>query len=88
MASASIGDAFAGASRNARGKIECQAWPQVHRMGYRQVRDCYEKCIDVQFVDRLREERKFSGPEELKAALISDKSKTIDILSKTSPPQF
>lgn len=59
---------------------------EVHLIGFEG--DCYEKCIDVQFVDRLREERKFSGPEELKAALISDKSKTIDILSKTSPPQL
>ena len=59
---------------------------EVHLIGFEG--DCYEKCIEVKFVDRLREERKFSGPDELKAALISDKSKAIDILSNTTPPQL
>ena len=49
--------------------------------------DCYGKCIDVQFVDKLREERRFSGHEELKAALVNDKSKAISILANTKPPQ-
>jgi riboflavin kinase/FMN adenylyltransferase len=59
---------------------------EVHLIGFEG--DCYEKCIEVQFVNRLREERKFSGPDELKAALISDKSKALDILSNTTPPQL
>jgi riboflavin kinase / FMN adenylyltransferase len=49
--------------------------------------DCYGKRIDVQFVDRLREEQKFSGHDELKAALSHDKLKAMSILADTKPPQ-
>jgi len=49
--------------------------------------DCYGKRIDVQFVDRLREEQKFSGHDELKAALNHDKLKAMSILADTKPPQ-
>ena len=59
---------------------------EVHIIGFEG--DCYGKCVEVLFVDRLREEKKFSGAEELKAALISDKSKAIAILSNTTPPQL
>ena len=59
---------------------------EVHIIGFEG--DCYGKCVEVLFVDRLREEKEFSGAEELKAALISDKSKAIAILSNTTPPQL
>ena len=59
---------------------------EVHIIGFEG--DCYGKCVEVRFVDRLREEKEFSGAEELKAALISDKSKAIAILSNTTPPQL
>ena len=49
--------------------------------------DCYGKRIDVQFVDRLRAEQKFSGHDELKAALNHDKLKAMSILADTKPPQ-
>jgi len=58
---------------------------ELHIIGFEG--DCYGKCIDVQFVDRLREERRFSGHAELKAALNDDKSKAISILANTNPPQ-
>jgi riboflavin kinase/FMN adenylyltransferase len=58
---------------------------ELHVIGFEG--DCYGKCIDVQFVERLREERKFSGHDELKIALTNDKSKAISILANTKPPK-
>lgn len=58
---------------------------ELHIIGFEG--DCYGKRIDVQFVDRLREERKFSGHDELKAALDHDKLKAMSILADTKPPQ-
>lgn len=58
---------------------------ELHIIGFEG--DCYGKRIDVQFVDRLREERRFSGHPELKAALDHDKLKTLSILANMKPPQ-
>ena len=58
---------------------------ELHIIGFEG--DCYGKRIDVQFVDRLREERKFSGHDALKAALDHDKLKAVSILADTKPPQ-
>jgi riboflavin kinase/FMN adenylyltransferase len=58
---------------------------ELHVIGFEG--DCYGKGIDVQFVERLREERRFSGHEELKAALNDDKSMAMSILANTKPPQ-
>lgn len=43
--------------------------------------DIYGETIQVRFVDRIRDERKFGGVEELKAQLRSDKEESLAILS-------
>jgi len=45
--------------------------------------DLYEKEITVTFANRLRDETKFSGIDELKAQLYKDKSETIRLLDKS-----
>lgn len=44
-------------------------------------REIYGETIQVRFIDRIRDERKFGGIEELKAQLQSDKEKSLAILS-------
>jgi len=44
--------------------------------------DIYGKPITVRFVDRLRDERRFSGPEELAVQIRKDVAKAKDILAK------
>jgi riboflavin kinase/FMN adenylyltransferase len=44
-------------------------------------REIYGKTIQVRFVDRIRDEVKFDGVEELKAQLDSDKQKSLELLS-------
>lgn len=44
--------------------------------------DLYGREIDVIFIDRLRDEMKFSGPEELAAQIAKDCEKAREILSK------
>jgi riboflavin kinase / FMN adenylyltransferase len=58
---------------------------ELHVIGFEG--DCYGKGIDVLFVERLRKERRFSGHDELKAALDGDKSMAMSILANTKPPQ-
>lgn len=43
--------------------------------------DLYEKTIQISFIDRLRDERKFSGPEELLLQIDRDIQKAISILN-------
>lgn len=43
--------------------------------------DIYGETIQVRFVDRIRDEQKFGGVEELKAQLRSDKEESLAILS-------
>lgn len=47
--------------------------------------DIYGKEIQVQFVDRIRDERSFSGIEELKKQLNSDREMVKGTLNKVSP---
>lgn len=42
--------------------------------------DIYGETIQVRFVDRIRDEQKFGGIEELKAQLDADKEKSLEIL--------
>lgn len=44
--------------------------------------DLYGKQIYVQFVERLRDERRFDSPEALKAQLEEDKKQTLEILDR------
>ena len=44
--------------------------------------DLYGKQLRVRFIDRIRDEEKFSGLDELKAQLAQDREKAKDILSK------
>ena len=44
--------------------------------------DLYGKQIYVQFVERLRDERRFDSPEALKAQLEEDKKLTLEILNR------
>lgn len=48
-------------------------------------KDIYGKEVQVQFVKRLRDEKKFSGIEELKAQLKKDKAKAKKILNSKRP---
>lgn len=47
--------------------------------------DIYGKNIQVQFVDRIRDEKQFEGIEQLKAQLEKDKKSTKEILNNISP---
>jgi len=47
--------------------------------------DIYGKNIQVQFVDRIRDEKQFEGIEQLKAQLEKDKKTTEEILNNISP---
>jgi riboflavin kinase/FMN adenylyltransferase len=47
--------------------------------------DIYGKEIQVQFVDRIRDERSFSGIEKLKKQLETDREMVMDTLNKVSP---
>ena len=44
--------------------------------------DLYNKGLKIEFVKRIREERKFDGVDELKSALIEDEQYTREILCK------
>lgn len=44
-------------------------------------REIYGETIQVRFIERIRNEKKFNGIEELKAHLDSDKDKSLEILS-------
>ncbi|MFD2532140.1 bifunctional riboflavin kinase/FAD synthetase [Gracilimonas halophila] len=44
-------------------------------------REIYGETIQVRFIERIRNEKKFNGIEELKAQLDSDKDKSLEILS-------
>ncbi len=44
--------------------------------------DLYNKGLKIEFVKRIREERKFDGVDELKSALIEDEKYTREILCK------
>jgi riboflavin kinase/FMN adenylyltransferase len=57
---------------------------EVHLIGYEG--DCYGQNLDVRFVKRLRDEKKFEGLTELKAALNRDKNKALEILKDQSAP--
>ena len=57
---------------------------EVHLIGYEG--DCYGKNLDVRFVKRLRDEKKFDGLTELKAALNKDKNEALEILKDQSAP--
>ena len=43
-------------------------------------REIYGDTIQVRFIDRIRDEQKFDGIDELKAQLDSDKQKSLEIL--------
>lgn len=43
-------------------------------------KDIYGETIQVRFIDRIRDEQKFNGVEELKAQLDADKQKSLEIL--------
>ena len=45
-------------------------------------KEIYGDTIQVRFIDRIRDEVKFSGVEELKAQLASDKKEALEILSR------
>jgi riboflavin kinase/FMN adenylyltransferase len=59
---------------------------ELHFIGYEG--DCYGKTIDVRFIDKLRNEKKFSSVNELSAALKKDKITTLDILDKSKRPEL
>jgi len=48
--------------------------------------DLYGKPITVRFVDRLRDEKRFSGPEELAVQIRKDVKKAKEILTERFPP--
>ncbi len=55
---------------------------EVHLLDFHS--DLYGKVLDVQFIKRLREERKFSGPEELIGEMIKDREAAQVILAPLS----
>ncbi len=55
---------------------------EVHLLNFHG--DLYGKLLDVQFIERLREERKFSGPEELIGQMIKDREAAQEILVSLS----
>ncbi|MGV8073352.1 MAG: bifunctional riboflavin kinase/FAD synthetase [Syntrophobacteraceae bacterium] len=48
-------------------------------------RDIYGKTITVRFIERLRDEKRFSGPEELKAQISKDVERAREILRHLDP---
>jgi len=49
---------------------------------HNKVVDLYGKEIRVEFLERIRDERKFPSPEELKSQLIKDKQKCLELQGK------
>ncbi len=47
-----------------------QVWVEVHILGF--VADLYGRCVRVSFLERLRQERKFEDPNDLKLQLAQD----------------
>ncbi|MFV1885503.1 MAG: riboflavin kinase [Balneola sp.] len=41
----------------------------------------YGKTVQIRFYDRIRDEKKFNGLEELKAQLVRDREKSIEVLN-------
>jgi riboflavin kinase / FMN adenylyltransferase len=56
---------------------------EVHILGFD--RDVYGKVVQIQFVERVRDEQPFSGIEELVSQLRRDKEKVESILNNKSP---
>jgi len=46
------------------------------------INDLYGKDIQIEFLERIRDERKFPSPEELKSQLIKDKQKCLELQGK------
>ena len=44
--------------------------------------DLYGKEIRVEFLERIRDEKKFPSPEDLKSQLIKDKQKCLQLQGK------
>ncbi|MDZ7806985.1 MAG: bifunctional riboflavin kinase/FAD synthetase [Gracilimonas sp.] len=51
---------------------------EVHIFEFKE--DIYGETIQVRFIDRIRDEKKFNGVEELKSQLAADKKKSLELL--------
>ena len=55
----------------------CETWMPEYKGG-----EIYGQCADVRFLDFIREEKKFSGIDELKQAILNDGKTAIEYYSK------